>query len=149
MSTQALSVPISSLSLLLVQTQVARWKAATPEQLTDVHLYIDTDKFGFFFHAVGNVMYESGKRPMPGIICDWLVWRSRSVCPFKQSVSEIVPFSRQYEPSAWSVIWISLVRPALFRNMNIVIERQMTLAKFYLPFVAGIVLPDQKVVDAI
>ena len=32
---------ISSLSLLLVQTQAARWKAATPEQLTGAHLYID------------------------------------------------------------------------------------------------------------
>ena len=38
---QALSAPISSLSLLLVQTQAARWKAATPEQLTCAHLYID------------------------------------------------------------------------------------------------------------
>ena len=28
-------------SLVLVQTQVARWKAATPEQLTGAHLYID------------------------------------------------------------------------------------------------------------
>ena len=41
MSTQALSAPISSLSLLLVQTQAARWKAATPEQLTGAHLYLD------------------------------------------------------------------------------------------------------------
>ena len=32
---------ISSLSLLLVQTQAARWKAATPDQLTGAHLYID------------------------------------------------------------------------------------------------------------
>ena len=33
---------ISSLSLLLVQTHAARWKAATPEQLTGVaHLYLD------------------------------------------------------------------------------------------------------------
>ena len=32
---------ISSLSLLLVQTQAARWKAATPEQLTGAHLYLD------------------------------------------------------------------------------------------------------------
>ena len=31
---------ISSLSLLHVQTQAARWKAATPEQLTGAHLYI-------------------------------------------------------------------------------------------------------------
>ena len=31
---------ISSLSLLLVQTQVARWKAAGPEQLTGAHLYL-------------------------------------------------------------------------------------------------------------
>ena len=40
-STQALSAPISSLSLLLVQTQAARWKAATPDQLTGAHLYLD------------------------------------------------------------------------------------------------------------
>ena len=32
---------ISSLSLLLVQTQAARRKAATPEQLTGAHLYLD------------------------------------------------------------------------------------------------------------
>ena len=36
-----LSAPISSLSLLLVQTQAARWKAATPELLTGAHLYLD------------------------------------------------------------------------------------------------------------
>ena len=45
MSTQALSAPISSLSLLLVQTQAARWKAATPDQLTGAHLYLDIAKF--------------------------------------------------------------------------------------------------------
>ena len=38
---QALSAPINSLSLLLVQTQAARWKAATPDQLTGAHLYLD------------------------------------------------------------------------------------------------------------
>ena len=32
---------ISSLSLLLVQTQAARWKAATPDQPTGAHLYLD------------------------------------------------------------------------------------------------------------
>ena len=56
MSTQALSAPISSLSLLLVQTQVARWKAATPDQLTGAHLYLDIAKSGYLCHAVGNVM---------------------------------------------------------------------------------------------
>ena len=56
MSTQALSAPISSLSLLLVQTQAARWKAATPEQLTGAHLYLDIAKSGYLVHAVGNVM---------------------------------------------------------------------------------------------
>ena len=40
MSTQALSAPISSL-LLLLQIQAARWKAATPDQLTGAHLYLD------------------------------------------------------------------------------------------------------------
>ena len=38
---QLLSAPISSLSLLRVQTQAARWKAATPEQLTGAHLHLD------------------------------------------------------------------------------------------------------------
>ena len=33
--------PINSLALLLVQTQAARWKAATPDQLTGAHLYLD------------------------------------------------------------------------------------------------------------
>ena len=47
---------ISSLSLLLVQTQAARWKAATPEQLAGAHLYLDIAKSGCLFHAVGNVM---------------------------------------------------------------------------------------------
>ena len=56
MSTQALSAPICSLSLLLVQTQAARWKAATPEQLTGAHLYLDIAKSGYLFHAVWNVM---------------------------------------------------------------------------------------------
>ena len=61
-STQALSAPISSLLLLLVQTQAARWKAATPEQLTGAHLYLDIVKSGYLFHAIGNVMWlkESG-----------------------------------------------------------------------------------------
>ena len=46
-----------ALSLLLVQTQAARWKAATPEQLTGAHLYLDIAKSGYLFHAVGNVMH--------------------------------------------------------------------------------------------
>ena len=56
MSTQALSAPVSSLSLLLVQTQTARWKAATPEQLTGAHLYLAIAKSGYPFHAIKNVM---------------------------------------------------------------------------------------------
>ena len=48
--------PISYLSLLLVQTQAAGWKAATPEQLTGAHLYLDIAMSGYLFHAVGNVM---------------------------------------------------------------------------------------------
>ena len=58
MSTQALSAPISSLSLLLVPTQAVRWKAATPKGLTGVHLYLDIAKSGYLFHAVGNVMHR-------------------------------------------------------------------------------------------
>ena len=37
---------LSSLSLLLVQTHDARWKAATPEQLTGAHVYLDIAKSG-------------------------------------------------------------------------------------------------------
>ena len=47
---------ISFLSLLLVQTQAPRWKAATPEQLTGAHLYLDIAKSGYLFHTIGNVM---------------------------------------------------------------------------------------------
>ena len=54
----ALSAPISSLSLLLVQTQAARWKAATPEQLTDAHLYLDIARSGYLFHGYSNGMND-------------------------------------------------------------------------------------------
>ena len=57
-STQAFSAPISSLSVLLVHTQAARWKAATPEQLTGAKLYLD--KSDFLFHAFANVMIIIG-----------------------------------------------------------------------------------------
>ena len=50
-STQALSAPISSLSLLLVQTQAERWKAAAPKQLTSAHMYLDLAKLGYLFHG--------------------------------------------------------------------------------------------------
>ena len=55
---------ISSYQLLIiavVQTQAARWKAATPEQLTGAHLYLDISKSGYLFHAVGNVMGKHGE----------------------------------------------------------------------------------------
>ena len=42
---------ISSLSLLPVQIQAARWKAATSEQLTGAHLDIDIAKSGYFIHG--------------------------------------------------------------------------------------------------
>ena len=48
---QALSAPISSLLLLLVPTQVARWKVAAPEQLAGAHLYLDIAKSGYLFHG--------------------------------------------------------------------------------------------------
>ena len=41
----------SSLSLLLVQTREARWKAAAPEQLTGAHLYLDIAKSDYLFHG--------------------------------------------------------------------------------------------------
>ena len=47
--------PISSLSLLLVQTQAARWKTAAPEQLTGAHLYQDISQSGYLFNG-----YSSG-----------------------------------------------------------------------------------------
>ena len=55
-SFQVFKFKFSSLLLLLVQTQAARWKAATPEQLTGAQLYLDIAKSGYLFHAVGNVM---------------------------------------------------------------------------------------------
>ena len=45
-SRPALSAPISSLSLLLAQTQAARWKAVATEQLTGAHLYLGIAKSG-------------------------------------------------------------------------------------------------------
>ena len=47
---------ISSLSLLHVQTQAARWKAATPEQLTGAHLYLDIAKSGYLCYGFSNGM---------------------------------------------------------------------------------------------
>ena len=50
-SMQTLSAAISSLSVLLVQAQAARWKAAAPEQLTGAHLYLDIAKSGYLFYG--------------------------------------------------------------------------------------------------
>ena len=55
-STQVLWAPISSLSLLIVQTQAARWKAATPEQLAGAHLYLDIAKSGYLFQGCSGGM---------------------------------------------------------------------------------------------
>ena len=54
-----LSAPISPLSLLLVQTQAARWKAADAEQLTGSHLYLDIAKSGCLFHGFSGGMHNS------------------------------------------------------------------------------------------
>ena len=54
----ALSAPISSLSMLLVQIEAARWKAATPEQLTSAHLYLDIAKSVYLFHGVAGCMHK-------------------------------------------------------------------------------------------
>ena len=52
---------ISSLSLLPVQTQVTRWKAAAPEQLSGAHLYLDIAKSGYLFHGFsGGMKYTLG-----------------------------------------------------------------------------------------
>ena len=48
---------ISSYQLLIT---AARWKAATPEQLTGAHLYLDISKSGYLFHAVGDAMPLGG-----------------------------------------------------------------------------------------
>ena len=56
MSMQALSAPISSLYLRLVQTQTARWKAAAPEQLTGAYLYLERAKSGYLFHGFSGGM---------------------------------------------------------------------------------------------
>ena len=40
----------------LVQTQVARWKAAATEQLTGAHLYLDIAKSGYLFHGFSSGM---------------------------------------------------------------------------------------------
>ena len=56
MSTHALSAPISSLSLLLVQSQVARSKAASSEQLTGAHFYLDIAKSCHFLHGSSGGM---------------------------------------------------------------------------------------------
>ena len=72
-ATQALLAPISSLSLLFVQTQAARCKAATPEQLTGAHLYLDIAKSGYLFHSLGNVMPIPRGQPRDG----WHVIKQR------------------------------------------------------------------------
>ena len=41
-------------------TQVARWKAATPEQLTGAHLYLDIAKSGYLFHGYSGGMRYNG-----------------------------------------------------------------------------------------
>ena len=43
--------PIGSLSLALVQTLVARWKAVNSEQLPGAHLYIDMANSGYLHHG--------------------------------------------------------------------------------------------------
>ena len=48
---------IGSLSLLLIQTQTARWQAAAPKLLTGAHLYLDIAKSGCNFH---NYSYGMG-----------------------------------------------------------------------------------------
>ena len=50
---------ISSLSLLLVQTQAARWKAGAPQQLTSARLYLDIARSGYLFHgSSGDMVIE-------------------------------------------------------------------------------------------
>ena len=60
---------ISSLSLLLVQTQAERWKATALEQLTGVHLYKDISKSGHLFHGFSSGMRTGidSQVPTPGI----------------------------------------------------------------------------------
>ena len=72
----ALSAPISSFSLLLVQTHAARWQAAVPEQLTGAHMYLDIAKSGYCFHG-----YSGGMQwPISWYICGliWLIYTTDS-----------------------------------------------------------------------
>ena len=60
---------ISSLPLLLVQTEAARWKAAAPEQLTGAHLYLDIAKSDDLFHD-----YAGGMKGYCSSITSQLWW---------------------------------------------------------------------------
>ena len=42
--------------MLPVQTQAATWKAATPQQLTGAHLYLDIAKSGYLFQGFSGGM---------------------------------------------------------------------------------------------
>ena len=93
---EALSAPISSLSLLLVQTQAARWKATA--QKTGAHLYLDIDKSGYLFHGFSGIVMNH--------------WRSRSLTH--------IYFTRPQWINTWKPSYASLHRKTsflLFRRM--------------------------------
>ena len=79
----ALSGPIRTWSLLLVQTQAARWQTAAPKQLTGAHLYLDITSLGYLFHGysagfkVISAMFQNGYRKRKhctaaNYVRDWL-----------------------------------------------------------------------------
>ena len=79
---------ISSLSLLLVQTEAARWKAATPQQLTGAKLYLDIAKSGYLFHGYSGVINSL----ITGI---YIVAASSSeTCSHISSIQKIVSIQR-------------------------------------------------------
>ena len=118
MSTQALSGPISSLSLLLVQTQAARWKAVGPEQLTGAHLEIDITKvrltlsWVFQWYQVGSKLLRLIRyyyRPQSvkilglyGIKSDKIEW-FKYICSSVNRLCFILPFCGYPIWCSWSM----------------------------------------------
>ena len=80
--------------MLLVQTQAARSKAATTEQLTGAHLYLDIAKSGYHFHGFSGGM---------SLKCDALV---RLALSFRHSFSaslrtRFTPLTSRFSRIIW------------------------------------------------
>ena len=94
---QLLSAPSHS-CLYITQTQAARWKAATPEQLIGAHLYLDIAKSGYFFHGYSggmgprlvitipaDVITTNGARPSGGLVFQTTMWLSCGDCKYSEN----------------------------------------------------------------